>query len=263
MFKLIQSVLLFLLLECLSLPSNALNDTANGQSNATSIDTENKMLELENKLMRRELNALKRKQRIANQKPKEQKPLPIKPATDQIEMVKLPNGLQVGKYEVTQAQWQSVTGNNPAKFNACGETCPVEQISWDEVQSFIQQLNAKTNKHYRLPTEEEWQTACLAGVPENEYCGANAVNLVAWSKDNTNATPNPVGKKQPNAWGLYDMSGNVWEWTSTCDGQNCSMRIVRGGSWFNSDTYTRASSRDSSPANHRFDDIGFRLVLEH
>lgn len=160
-------------------------------------------------------------------------------------------GFALGKTEVTQGQWKAVMGGNPSHFTDCGDNCPVEQVSWDDVQQYIQQLNAKTGKSYRLPSEVEWEYACRAGG-RHRYCGGNDLNAVGWygafvgSAGNSSATTNRVAGKQANAWGLYDMSGNVWEWTQDCRNQNyegapsdgsawttgnCRRRVLRGGSW--------------------------------
>lgn len=191
------------------------------------------------------------------------------------EMVSLPTGIQMGKYEVTQAQWQSVMGSNPSEFKKCGDNCPVEQVSWEDVQAFVEQINGKTGKHYRLPSEDEWVIACKAGS-SSKYCGSDDINAVAWYQSNSNNTTHAVGQKQANAWGLYDMSGNVWEWTSTgnanfddfqmaCFEGHCfGKRVVRGGSWLDWSWNGNVSSADRLRylADDRVGFIGFRLVLE-
>jgi formylglycine-generating enzyme required for sulfatase activity len=176
------------------------------------------------------------------------------------DMVRIPNtNYEMGKYEVTQGQWKAVMGSNPSKFVDCGDTCPVEQVSWNDIQEFLRKLNAQTGKNYRLPTESEWQTACLAGS-QTEYCGGNDLNAVAWYIDNSGSTPHPVGQKQPNAYGLYDMSGNVWEWMQDCWDSSCGARVLRGGSWNNNSLYLRAANRDSGGPSNRGYDSGFRLA---
>lgn len=117
----------------------------------------------------------------------------------------------LGRTEVTQGQWFAIMGNRPAMFNSCGDTCPVENVSWHEVQSFIAQLNAKTGKHYRLPTESEWEYACRAGGIQ-QYCGGDDASRLAWSTLNSRGTTHQVARLGANAFGLHDMSGNVWEW---------------------------------------------------
>jgi len=172
------------------------------------------------------------------------------------DMVKLPNGSWMGKYEVTQAQWQAVMGNNPSHFK--GENLPVESVSWDDVQGYIQKLNEKTGQSYRLPTEEEWFTACQAGK-STEYCGSNNVDEVAWYNGNSGNTTHSVGQKKPNAWGLYDISGNVWEWTSSFYNNEQTQRVVRGGSWDILPEGLRSALRFNIAPNFRSFYLGFRL----
>ncbi|MFY9261815.1 MAG: SUMF1/EgtB/PvdO family nonheme iron enzyme [Gallionella sp.] len=178
-------------------------------------------------------------------------------------MVAIPNTrYEMGKYEVTQALWQAVMGSPPPelRFTDCDDTCPVESVSWNDIQVFLQKLKAKTGKNYRLPTESEWQTACLAGN-QTEYCGGNDLNAVAWYDDNSGNTTHPVGQKQPNAYGLYDMSGNVREWMQDCSDSGCGERVLRGGSWFNYLSQNlRAAYRYSFVPSVRDYFIGFRLA---
>ncbi|MBI5005879.1 MAG: SUMF1/EgtB/PvdO family nonheme iron enzyme [Nitrosomonadales bacterium] len=182
----------------------------------------------------------------------------------------------IGKTEVTQAQWQAVMGSNPSNFTGCGDTCPVEQVSWDDAQAYIKKLNAKTGKQYRLPTEAEWEYACRAGT-EFEYCGSDTVDSVSWNDINSGSfffnTPHPVATKQANAFGLYDMSGNVWEWVedtyhpsyegAPADGSartDGSMRVLRGGSWGYEPKFGRASARIRFSTSFRYYSHGFRLA---
>lgn len=166
---------------------------------------------------------------------------------------------EIGKHEVTQGQWKAIMGINPSKFINCGDNCPVERVSWNDVQEFIQTLNGMSGKHYRLPTEAEWEHACNGGS-ENEYCGGSDLGAVAWYKDNSNNQTNPAGKKQANGNGLYDMSGNVWEWMQDCYKEDCSKRMVRGGSWLFDPENLRASNRGRNAASNRDHDVGFRLA---
>ena len=188
-------------------------------------------------------------------------PLSALPAFREPEMVRIPNNnYEIGKYEVTQGQWKAVMGSNPSSFKDCGDTCPVEQVSWNDIQKFLQKLNTRTGKNYRFPTESEWQTACLAGS-QTEYCGGNDLNAVAWYSDNSGRTTHPVGQKQPNAYGLYDMSGNVWEWMQDKWDNEHDWRVLRGGSWGYTTPGLRAAIRlnDYFPSE-RSNNIGFRLA---
>jgi formylglycine-generating enzyme required for sulfatase activity len=136
---------------------------------------------------------------------------------------------------------------------------PVERVSGKDVQNFIAKLNAKTGKNYRLPTEDEWFFACQAGK-SSDYCGSDNIEAVAWYHGNSGNTTHAVGKKAANAWGLYDMSGNVMEWANSCYEANCSL-VLRGGSWRGSDSSARFVIRFSDAPNYRFNSIGFRLAL--
>jgi len=156
------------------------------------------------------------------------------------------NDFYIGKYEVTQGQWQRIMGNNPSYYKNCGDNCPVEQVSWNDIQQFIQRLNNQSGKQYRLPTEAEWEYAARSGGKSEKYAGGNDVDAVAWYDGNSGRETHPVGQKQPNGLGLYDMSGNVWEWCSDWYGEKYygqsfrdnpdgpssgSYRVLRGGSW--------------------------------
>ena len=183
------------------------------------------------------------------------------------------NAFNIGTFEVTQGQWKMVMGSNPSRFSGCGDNCPVEWVSWNDAQQFIQRLNQQSGTKYRLPTEAEWEYACLAGPP-HEYCGSNDINAVAWHEGNSGAQPHPVGQKQANAWGIYDMSGNVWEWVQDWYGEDYPTgtknpigpsvgtgRVARGGSWFTSrPDRVRASSRDKFSSNYSNYFLGFRLA---
>jgi formylglycine-generating enzyme required for sulfatase activity len=183
----------------------------------------------------------------------------------------------IGKTEVTQQQWHAVMKADPSYFTACGDTCPVEQVSWNDVQVFIAKLNALTGKQYRLPSEAEWEYACRAGF-QQEYCGGDNADSVAWTSFNSGSfffnTPHPVATRQANAFGLYDMSGNVWEWVADGfhdsynnapnDGSawlDGSLRVLRGGSWGYDAKFSRAASRSKFGASYRYYSYGFRLAL--
>lgn len=181
------------------------------------------------------------------------------------EMIQIPGkNYEMGKFEVTQGEWRAVMGNNPSKFRNCGDTCPVEQVSWVDIQSFLSKLNQKTGRQYRLPNETEWEYACYGGN-KTEYCGGDNVNTVAWygglwGGGNSGGTPHPVGQKQANGYGLYDMSGNVWEWLSDCFDGKCVTRTVRGGSYLNEASGTRVDYRSRMEAASQNYIIGFRLA---
>jgi formylglycine-generating enzyme required for sulfatase activity len=182
----------------------------------------------------------------------------------------------LGKFEVTQEQWFALMGNLPSNFK--GRTLPVEQVSWDDAQAFVKKLSEKTGKQYRLPSEAEWEYACRAGG-QAEYCGSGRADDVGWYDSNSGGSTRPVGGKQANAWGLHDMSGNVWEWTEDCfnanyngaptDGRawtvgDCSQRVVRGGSWVSLPLLLRAAFRDGlTTANRLIGYVGFRVSRDN
>jgi formylglycine-generating enzyme required for sulfatase activity len=173
------------------------------------------------------------------------------------------NSFAIGKFEVTQAEWRKVMGNNPSQFAGC-DLCPVEQVSWDDAQNYIDRLRTNSGLRFRLPTEEEWEYACRAG-DANLYCGSSNIDVVAWYNENSGGRTNPVGLKQPNKWGLFDMSGNVKEWISSCPNNDCFYRSVRGGSWPIIGSYARAADRqkaNTTPGWNKHSDIGFRVVLD-
>ena len=171
-------------------------------------------------------------------------------------MVALGNKFAIGKYEVTQAQWQAVMGKNPSDFKSANR--PVEEVSWDDAQEYIKKLNQKTGKQYRLPTETEWVFACYGGS-QTEYCGSEDVNAVAWYYSNSAQQTHSVGQKQANGYGLHDMSGNVWEWMDDCWQDDCPRRVERGGSWNDIAENVRLEDRDWDGTTLRSNDMGFRL----
>jgi len=182
---------------------------------------------------------------------------------------------KIGRYEVTQAQWQTVMGSDSLKLHGCGD-CPVEQVTWNQVQEFIDKLNARTVKGYRLPTEAEWEYACRSGGKAELYCGGSDIDRLAWYANNSGNITTPVGQKVPNGLGLYDMSGNVQEWTCSayvadydgsetrCLGKNNpdSKRAFRGGSWGNVPGWVRSSKRFWGPSASRGNFLGFRLAQD-
>jgi formylglycine-generating enzyme required for sulfatase activity len=180
----------------------------------------------------------------------------------------------IGKTEVTQGQWGAVMGNNPSQFSSCGDDCPVEKVSWEDAQEFARKLSAKTGKTYRLPSEAQWEYACRAGG-RTLYCGSDNLDAVAWHGGNSGGRTHSAGLKQANAFGLVDMSGNVWEWVEDCshnsyngapsDGSawtngSCDGRVLRGGSWSNDPRYARAARRSFSSPGLRDYSLGFRLT---
>jgi serine/threonine protein kinase len=172
-------------------------------------------------------------------------------------MVQIPGkNYLMGKYEVTQEEWVSVMGSNPSYFQGCSK-CPVETVNWTDIQVYIQKLNKLTGKQYRLPYSSEWEHAAKAGT-NYEYAGSDNIAEVAWYIDNSYNKTHEIGQKKPNNCGLYDMTGNVWEWCQDLEGSN---RVLRGGSWFNDPQYCRVSFHFNSAPNYRLRDYGFRLVL--
>lgn len=177
-----------------------------------------------------------------------------------IPMIAIPgSNYEMGKTEVTQGQWKAVMGENPSYFSKCGDDCPVEHVSWDDTKLFIKRLNRKTGKEYRLPTEAEWQHACLAGG-NTTYCGGEEVDKLAWTENNSGKETSPVAGKKPNAWGLYDMSGNVWEWCEDWYDNDHKNRVLRGGSWGSVSLTLRAAFRYSLGPSERSGGGGFRLA---
>ena len=190
--------------------------------------------------------------------------------------VTLTHSFWMQKTEVTQAQWVAVMHNNPSKFDVCGPSCPVENVSYADAQKFIATLNTLSpDKHYRLPTEAEWEYAARAGTT-GWYGTPGDERLGGWTKNNSLGTTHPVAQLQPNAWGLYDMQGNVWEWvndwyyylyppgpaTDPTGPATGTSRVVRGGAWNNDPTDTRAFTRSYKlPAGADYNKgFGFRLA---
>ncbi len=184
------------------------------------------------------------------------------------------SNFSIGKYEVTQAEWQAVMGSNPSNFT--GDNLPVECVSCNDCQTFITKLNTLTGKNFRLPTEAEWEYAARGGSKSQgyKYAGSDNIDDVAWYTSNSGSTTHAVGTKQPNELGLYDMSGNVWEWCSDWYGSyssssqtnptgasSGSYRVYRGGSWSNSAGYCRVSDRSYDTPGFRFSLLGLRLAL--
>jgi formylglycine-generating enzyme required for sulfatase activity len=174
--------------------------------------------------------------------------------------VTLTKGFYLGVYEVTQAQWRAVMGDNPSSFK--GDDHPVDNVSWDDCQEFCKKLSLRDGRRYRLPTEAEWEYACRAGTTSQYYSGdgEEALRKVGWYAGNSWRQPHVVGGLAPNAWGLYDMHGNVWEWCADGAGpypagnvtdykgpQSGINRILRGGCWANDARDCRAAYRGKVP----------------
>ena len=188
--------------------------------------------------------------------------------------VTLTNDYYIGKYEVTQALWQAVMGSNPSYFK--GNNLPVEMVSWDDCQEFISKLNSITGKTFRLPTEAEWEYAARGGNKSRgyQYSGSNNISDVAWHEDNSRSKTHAVGSKQANELGIYDMSGNVWEWCQDWEGSyssssqvnptganSGSRRVCRGGSLTSFARSCRSSCRILYAPAYIYHYIGLRLVL--
>ena len=179
----------------------------------------------------------------------------------------------IGKFEVTQAQWKAITGNNPSRNEDC-ENCPVENVSWDDANGYIKKLNQLTGKKYRLPTEAEWEYAARGGKQSQNYiyAGGNDPKQLAWYYKNSDRSTSSVGLQLPNELGLYDMSGNVWEWCINWfeqyspspkrerSGSN-SKKVVRGGYWYSQPDDLRCAKRESESPKNRNSHTGFRLCL--
>jgi formylglycine-generating enzyme required for sulfatase activity len=191
--------------------------------------------------------------------------------------VHIPRSFAIGRTAVTQAQWIWLMGKNPSRYPRCGKDCALDWVSWDDAQLFIERLSAHTGQRYRLPTEAEWEYACRAGGT-HQYCGGDDVHLVAriWKKGQRNG-PWPVAGKAPNAWGLYDMTGNIGEWTLDCwnpsyagapaDGSawtsgDCRQRSIRGNNRNATEFQTNAANRGRGTTDYRSSTVGFRLVRE-
>jgi formylglycine-generating enzyme required for sulfatase activity len=209
------------------------------------------------------------------------------------------NGFWMGRHEVTQQQWRRLMGSNPSDAMRCGNQCPVEEVSWNEAVEFARKLSAKTGYLFRLPTEAEWEYACRSSGKNQPYAGGESAGDVAWYKENADGSPHTVGRKLPNELGIFDMSGNVWEWCLDSFDKDAFLkatrtlgnpvyvndrfmdlygegytrilsilqgasgyRSVRGGSWKNTADRLRSTDRIKGDADSRRDWLGFRLVRE-
>jgi len=199
------------------------------------------------------------------------------PSENPVHTVRLKN-FYISKFEVTQDQWETVMGNDPGYFKNC-PPCPVENISWDDAIRFVKRLNELTGKHYRLPTEAEWEYAAKGGneTAHRQYSGSNILNDVAWYNGNSGRKTHPIGTKMPNELGIYDMTGNVWEWCNDWYGETYyasspadnpqgpakgELHVLRGGSWFDFDLECRTTYRFRPLKDYRKYIIGFRLAMD-
>jgi formylglycine-generating enzyme required for sulfatase activity len=205
-----------------------------------------------------------------------------------LELVSLPAGcfntngtevcldsFSIGKYEITQGQWKRMMGRNPSHFKECGESCPVENVSWNDVQEFIRKLNGSTGRNYRLPTESEWEYACRSGGKSEAYCGEGDVDELAWFDNNSDDKTHRIGQRKSNGLGIFDMSGNVWEWCQDWYGYSFpsggrknptgpssgSQRVSRGGGWIDDAGFVRSNIRSNRDPGRKYDSQGFRLAI--
>jgi formylglycine-generating enzyme required for sulfatase activity len=202
-------------------------------------------------------------------------------------LVEITKAFYIGVYEVTQAQWQEVMGttvrqqrdkaNKDWPMLGEGHRYPIYYVNWDDAVEFCRKLSEREGVTYRLPTEAEWEYACRAGSTTIYYWGNSMNGDYAWYSDNSGDETNEVGRKSPNAWGLYDMAGNVWEWCSDWYGESYydssprqdpqgpssgRGRVLRGGSWNDGAWYMRSFSRDYWIQDVRKHKYGFRIVRE-
>ncbi|MCX6244292.1 MAG: SUMF1/EgtB/PvdO family nonheme iron enzyme [Bacteroidetes bacterium] len=183
----------------------------------------------------------------------------------------------IGKFEVTQNQWKQIMDQDTSKryIMNCGN-CPTERVSWYNVMEFIEKLNLETGLNYRLPTEAEWEYAAKGGKLSKGFAfsGSDTIDVVAWKDGNAGNTTHPVGKKKPNELGIYDMTGNVFEWCSDwysptwyevsekknpAGPEAGTFRVMRGGSWFHDHTGLRITEREKGNPSYRYGYVGFRL----
>lgn len=184
------------------------------------------------------------------------------------------SSFSIGKYEVTQEEWEAVMGNNPSSFK--GAKRPVESVSWSDCRQFIRKLRTLTGKNFRMPTEAEWEYAARGGNKSRgyKYSGSNILDDVGWYDSNSSSSTHDVGQLDPNELGLYDMSGNVWEWCADWYGSydsnsqsnpegpsSGSLRVVRGGSWLLYARTCRVSIRISYSPGGAYNHLGLRLAL--
>ena len=185
----------------------------------------------------------------------------------------------ISRFEITQAQWEAAMGSNPATGSGIGNDHPVNNVSWNDCQQYVRVLSTTGLGTFRLPTEAEWEYACRAGTTTRFYWGDDPANQLihdyTWNSINSGNQTHGVALKQPNPWGLYDMSGNVWEWCQDWNGAYPdgpevdpqgpgvgSFRANRGGSWLNNAIFLRSASRGNDQPGARAPAIGLRIVRE-
>ena len=192
-----------------------------------------------------------------------------------VHRVEITKPFYIGIFPVTQEQYERVMGENPSDFK--GSNRPVESVSWDDAQEFCRKLGQMTGESYRLPTEAEWEYAARVGSATEFHWGDEVDDDYVWYDGNSGDETHPVGQKRPNAWGLYDMSGNVWEWCADWYGANYyrnsplrdpkgpsfgNARVVRGGSWLHLAWSMRSANRYRFTPDHRNYFVGFRIVRD-
>ncbi|HOP65339.1 MAG TPA: formylglycine-generating enzyme family protein [Spirochaetota bacterium] len=185
-------------------------------------------------------------------------------------------GFRMSRYEITQSQWQAVMGTTPWYFKSCGGSCPVEQVSWNDVQAFISKFNSLHKSNVKLPSESQWEYAARGGTTSEYYWGDSVNGDYAWYERNSNFRPHPAGEKKPNLFGLSDMSGNVSEWVQDCfnydykgapiDGSpwlsgKCNMRVHRGGSASHKEAFLKSADRQGITSGARTYTQGFRIII--
>ncbi len=210
-------------------------------------------------------------------------------ADEVLHRVRISRPFYLGKYEVTQGEWQRATGGNPSHFQSCGSRCPVERVSWYEVQGFLARLGRLSGERYRLPTEAEWEYACRAGTTTAFSTGSGLGStradydarypLPGHPRGAYRERPTPVGTFPPNPWGLFDLHGNVWEWTADehcpyeqpaaggevvdpVDRCGAPLKVIRGGSWYFDEASARCGLRYTHRPQDRGFSLGFRVVRE-
>lgn len=184
------------------------------------------------------------------------------------------DGFWMGRYEVTQGQWKKIMGQNPS-FNKKGGDYPVEKVSWNDAKVFIKKMNRQSGNQFQLPSEAQWEYAARSGGRDQTYAGGENRDKLAWHGGNSGRRTHPVGTKAPNGLGIYDMSGNVWEWCEDVYIGNAysnhekknplvtsggSDRVDRGGSWNSNPLYCRAAVRYRVGPGSTYSDLGFRLI---